>query len=75
VYHRMGGPSGQSSNGKDDSESRRKGKEREDLDRFIPPDSSKESNGDPGPESHGPDSGNTRDEISFLVITGSPPSA
>ena len=63
----VGSTSGQGGNGKDDS--RRKGKEREDPDRFVPPDSGKEG-GDPDPESPGPESGDARDaEISFRVIT------
>jgi len=65
----VGSTSGQGGNGKDDSRRKGKDSEREDPDRFVPPDSGKEA-GDPDPESPGPESGDARDaEISFRVIT------
>lgn len=64
----LGGPSGQGGNGKDDST--KKDKEREDPERFTPPDSSKEGKGDPVSESTGLDSSKARDaKISFRVAT------
>jgi hypothetical protein len=63
----VGAPSGQGSNGKDDS--RKKGKEREERDRFMP-DPSEEGNGNGGPKSPGPESGEARDaQITFQVTT------
>ena len=66
---RLGGPSDQGSQGNDDS--KKKGKEREDPDRFRP-DPSKECKGDGGSETPGPDDGNDKArnaQISFQVTS------
>ena len=65
----IGNSSGQGNNGRDGPDnSRRKGKERDSEDPPIPPDSSKEGNGDPDPEYPGPDDGDAQSaELLFRV--------
>jgi hypothetical protein len=64
----IGGSSGQGNDGRDKpDDSGRKGKKRESDGPPIPPNSSKEGNGDPDPESSGPGSGDKSAELSFRV--------